>query len=100
MTVGQVPADGVRAGVQPRLSQCLAQLQDELDGLRWGRTWAGVRGPGPGPERGLALGPVAGQEFLDPRAGHPVVSHHLADGALLNGDGSDDQPGFRHALAR
>ena len=34
---GQVPTDGVRAGVQTAVEQVLAELQDQLDNLGWGR---------------------------------------------------------------
>jgi hypothetical protein len=52
--------------------------------------------PGPRLERRLALGPVAVQQGIDPGAGDAVGLRDLADRALLNGDGGDDQPGFRH----
>jgi predicted nuclease of predicted toxin-antitoxin system len=37
VVLGQVPADGFRAGVQPGLGQLLAQGQDQFDGGWWGR---------------------------------------------------------------
>jgi hypothetical protein len=87
---------GVRSGVQPGPGQLLAQVQDQLDSLRRGGGRAGVRGPGTGLERGLAFGPVAGQELIDPGTGHPVLGHDLADRALLDGDSGDDQARLRH----
>jgi hypothetical protein len=44
----------------------------------------------------LALGLVAVQQRVDPGAGDAVGLRDLAGRALLNGDGGDDQPGFRH----
>lgn len=68
MAVGQVPGDGVRAGVQADLGQFLAQLDDQFDGVLGDRGGAGVGAPGAGHECGLALGAVAGEEFIDPGA--------------------------------
>ncbi len=48
VVVGQVPADGVRAGVQAGRGQLLAQLDDQVDDLGGDR---GRGGLGP-PERG------------------------------------------------
>ena len=64
MVVGQVPGDGLRAGVQALVGQLLAEPHDQVHDLRWGRVR--VRG-GPsraGLEDGIALAAVAGQQSL------------------------------------
>jgi hypothetical protein len=99
VVLGQVPAEGVRAGVQPGLGQRLAQFQDELDGLIRGGRGAGARGPGARFERGLALGPPPGDELAHPSLGHPVGGSHLGLATALDDNGSDHELGFRHRRA-
>jgi hypothetical protein len=90
----QVPGDGVRPGIQPLPGQLLAQRDDQPGSAVADRRRGGLRPPGPRLERGLPLGPVAGQQRVDPGPGDPVTAGHLADGSLLDSDGSDDQPGL------
>ena len=52
--------------------------------------------PGPRLERCFAVDPVAGEEFIDPRASHPVGGRHLPDRAAFDKDSSDHQAGFPH----
>ena len=40
----------------------------------------------PGLERGVALGPVAGHQLIDPGTGHPVAPSDLARGSTLDND--------------
>jgi hypothetical protein len=54
VVLGEVPAEGVGAGVVTVLEELLVQAQNQLDGLGWGRTGRGLGAPGPGLERGLA----------------------------------------------
>lgn len=59
MVVLQVPADGVRAGVQARLAELFTQGEDPFDRGGCGGAGPGVRGAGARLERGLTLGGVA-----------------------------------------
>jgi hypothetical protein len=45
VVVGQVPADGVRAGVEARDGQLLSQLDDQVDSLASHRGRGGLRSP-------------------------------------------------------
>jgi len=45
VVVGQVPHDGVRAGVQTGRGELLAQLDDKVQHLRGGRVGVGPRPP-------------------------------------------------------
>jgi hypothetical protein len=92
----QVPGDGLRPGVQALPGQFLAQPDDQVSRVVADRGRGRLRPPGPRLERRLALGLVAGQQLADPGAGDPVGLRDLAYRALLDGDGSDDEPGFRH----
>ena len=92
----QVPGDGLRPGVQPLPGQLLPQPDDQLGRVLGDRGRGGLGPAGPRLERRLALGLIASQQRVDPGAGDAVGLRDLADRALLNGDGGDDQPGFRH----
>jgi len=97
VAVGQVPADGVGAGIEAGVDQLLADPQHQVDSLARGRARGGVWASGAGLEGRLALGAVAGQQLIDPGAGDAVVGDHLRDGSVLDGDSGDDQAGFRHS---
>jgi hypothetical protein len=60
--VGQVPHDGVGAGVQAGRGELLAQLDDEVQHLRGGRVGVGPRPPRAGLKDGLPLAAVAGEQ--------------------------------------
>ena len=94
MGVGQVPADGVGAGVQARGGELVAELEDEFDGLGGYRGRAGVGSTGAGLERGFSLGAVAGDELADPTLGDAVAAGDFGLLAVLEDDGSDDQTGL------
>jgi hypothetical protein len=96
VVVLQVPGDGLRPGVQALPGQFLAQPDDQVGRLVADRGRGGLRPPGPRLERCHALGLVAVQQRVDPGASDPVSPRDLADRALLDSDGGDDQPGFRH----
>ena len=96
VVVLQVPGDGLRPGVQALPGQFFAQPDDQVSRVVADRGRGRLGPPGPRLERRLALGLVAGQQLADPGAGDPVGLRDLADRALLDGDGGDDEPGFRH----
>jgi hypothetical protein len=75
--VGQVPADGVRTGVQPGLLELLTQPQHQLDGRRGSRPRRRPRRPRSGLERRLPFEAVAGHEPADPALGDPVGAGYL-----------------------
>ncbi len=97
VAVLQAPGDGLRPGVQALPGQFLAQPDDQVGRLVADRGRGGLRPPGPRLERCLALGLVAVQQRVDPGAGDPVSPRDLADRALFDSDGGDDQPSFRHS---
>ena len=66
MMVLQVPGDGVRPGVQALPGQLLPQLGDQLDSLVADRGRGRSRPPRPRLERRLPLGPVPGQQRVNP----------------------------------
>ena len=90
----QVPADGVRAGVQPGLGQLLAQPQHQLDGRGRGRGRRALRAPGLRLERGPARGLVAGLELVHPGTVHAVALGDLGGRLALHEQGGDDQTGL------
>ena len=49
-----------------------------------------------GSNAAVALGSVAGDEFVDPGSGNAVGGGDLGRGPVLDDDGSDDQTGFGH----
>ena len=98
VVVVQVPGDGVGAGVQAGVGQLLAEPHDQVDHLRSQGGRGGLGASGPGFERGLALGLVAGLELVDPGAVHAVAGGDLGGGLVVDEQGGDDQAGFRHGL--
>ena len=67
MVVGQMPADGLRAGVQALAGQFLAEPHEQVHDLGWGCVRVCLGAAGAGFEDGLALTSVAGQELVEPR---------------------------------
>jgi hypothetical protein len=61
VVVFQVPAKGVRTGVQAGRGEFVPQFDDLLDDLGRRRIRSAVRAAGPGLEGGLALNPVPGE---------------------------------------
>lgn len=55
---------------------------------------AGVRASGPGLERGLSFGPVAGNALAHPTLRDAASTSDLGLLAVLEDDGCDDQFGF------
>ena len=98
VVVLEVPGDGVGAGVQTAVVQFLTNPDDEIDNLRRDGRRGGLRTPGTGLERCLALGLVAGLELVDPGAVHPVAGGDLGRALVVDEQGSDDQAGFRRGL--
>jgi len=95
VVLGQVPAQGVRAGVQALVGQLLTQPDYQLDRRRRDRGRRAVRTPRPRFERGLALGAVAGDQLADPALGHPIPGRHY--GLRLAGQHrGDHELRFRH----
>lgn len=89
MVVGQVPHDGVRAGVEAGRGEFLTQLRDQVDDLEGCRGRRALRSPGAGLEGSLALDAVAGEEFVEPGLGDAVLGGDVADGSVLGHDGGD-----------
>jgi hypothetical protein len=77
----QVPADGVRPGIQALPGQFLAQPDDQLHGRLSDRRGRGPRPPGPRLERRLR---------------HAVGAGNLTDRPLFDNNSSNDKPGFRY----
>lgn len=67
VVVGQVPADGLRAGVQTLIGQFLAEPNDQVHDRQRGRVRVRSRTPGAGLEDGLAVAAVAGEQLIQPR---------------------------------
>ena len=65
--VGQMPADGLRAGVQALVGQFLAEPHEQVHDLGWGCVRVCLGAAGAGFEDGLAFASVAGQELVEPR---------------------------------
>lgn len=83
MPAQQVVADRGRSGVEAFLGERLAQGDDLV---LHGHRDLGRRGPGPaglGLQTLLALGPVTGQELVQPAAGDPVGGSDLRHAATL-----------------
>ena len=96
VVVGQVPADGVRPGVQALPGQFLAQPHDQVRSLRADCRRRGLRPPGPRLERGLAFSPVPGHQPGHPALRHPVGPGYLALAPALGDDSGDDKTRLRH----
>jgi hypothetical protein len=94
---GQVPGDGVRAGVEPARGEFGPEGEDAVDGRRGGRVGTGPGPPGPRLERCLPLPPVAGDQPRHPPRGDPVGAGHVGLRPTLDNDSGDDQPSLRHA---
>ena len=99
VVVFEMPGDGLGAGIQSRVGQFLADPHDEVDhvGCECGRGRLGASGAGP--ERGLALGFVAGFELVDPGAVDAVAGGDLGGALVVDEEGGDDQACFRHGRA-
>ena len=65
VVVFEVPADGVRAGIEALRGELAAQRDDQLDGAL-GIAVGEVLGGATRLERRVALGPVAGHELVHP----------------------------------
>ena len=93
----QVVVDRGRSGVEAVVGERLAQGDDLV---LHGHRDLGRRGPGParlGLEALLALGPVTGQQLVQPTAGHPVGGSDLRHAATLHQDCIDDVASEIHA---
>jgi hypothetical protein len=75
----QVVADRLGAGVQAGVGQLLAQLDDRVLVPIRDPGRAVMRPPRPRLEPGLALGPIAGEELVEPGPVHPVRRGELSD---------------------
>jgi hypothetical protein len=67
VVMGQMPADGLRAGVQTLIGQFLAEPNDQVHDRQRRRVRVRPRTPGAGLEDGLALAAVAGEQLIQPR---------------------------------
>jgi hypothetical protein len=94
--VVQVPGDRDATGVQALIGEFLAEPDDQVGRVCADRPRRGPRAAGPWLERGVPFGLVPGEQGADPGPGDPIAAGDLADQALLDGDGGDDQPGSRH----
>jgi hypothetical protein len=97
VVVGQVPPDGVGAGVQAGRGQFLPVLEDQVDGLDRDRGACGPGSPGAGLKGGVTLGLVAGEQLEEPGLGDAVLGGDIADGTVLDHHGGDQQSVECHA---
>ena len=96
VVVGQVPGDGLRAGVQALLGQFLAEPHDQVHDLRWGRVRVGGGPAGAGFEDGLALAAVAGEQLIEPGLRDAIGGGDFTDRTVLDHHGGDQQSGRCH----
>ncbi len=99
VVVGQIPAEGVRAGVQPGLAQLFAWPQHQSGGCGVGGGRTGARTAGAGLEGGVALGAVAGQQLVQPGAGDAARGDDLGRSPAFDLDRGEVQPGLRQDRA-
>ena len=92
----EVPADGLRAGVQAarRSGPCAAAGPGPRPRVGWRRvrSWVAVIVVRTRPRPRLRY---LASSSIDPGPRDPVVGDDLGDGAVLEGDGGDDQTGLR-----
>jgi len=91
VVVGQMPADGVRAGVHAGRGQLLPELDDQVDGLGGDRGRGGLGSPGAGLEDGVALAAVAGKQLIEPGLGDAVLGGDVTDRSVLDHHSGDHQ---------
>ena len=97
VVVLEVPLDGVGTGVRAGGGQLLPVLQDQVDDLGRCRPRHRLRATGAGLEGGLALGPIAGKQLEQPGLRDAVLGGDVADGAVLDHHGGDQQSVQCHA---
>ena len=97
MVVGQVPGDGVWAGVQALVGQFVAESNDQVYDLERGRVRVGLGPSGAGLEDGLALSAVAGEHLVEPGLRDAVGGGDLGDRTVLDHNCGDQQSGRCHA---
>ncbi len=93
----EVPFDGVGAGVQASGGEFLAEFDDQVDGLGGGRGRDAVRASRVWFEGGVALGLVADEELEEPGLRDAVLGGDIADGAVFDHHGGDQQSVECHA---
>ena len=80
----EVPRDRVGPGVEALAGELFAQVHDQRDDVRWASGGCGVGASGAGFERGVTLGPVAGQQTRHERLRHPIQAGCLGLGEALD----------------
>jgi hypothetical protein len=97
VVVGQVPANGVGAGVQAGRGQLLAELDDQVGYFGRDRGRGGLGPSGPWLEDSVPLGAVALQELVEPGLGDAVLEGDFTDRTFLDHHGGDQQSVESHA---
>jgi hypothetical protein len=92
----QVHRDRVGAGIQPRIGQVLADLDDLVLEVIADPVRARPRSARAWLESCLALGQEPPDELVHPPPGHPVVPGHHGLGSSLDQHRRDHQPRQRH----
>ena len=96
VVLGEMPGDGVGAGIEALAGQFLPELADQLNGglgdgggrvVGASRAWL---------EGCLAFAAEASDEAADPALGDAVGAGDLTQRAALDDDGGDDETGLRH----
>jgi hypothetical protein len=93
---GEMPHDRVGPPIQSGGGQPVAFRHNELHGRVRCLARRGVRSPRAWFERLVALGAVAGDEVIDPRAGDAVGGGDLGGATTLDNNSSDHETGFGH----
>lgn len=94
--LGEMPVDGASSGVEPLISQMLAQDDDFVLDLTRSSVRSRVGSSRSGGERLIATCPVAGQFHRDPALGHSVAPGHLSDASALEHHRVDHVPSQLH----
>src|SRR5580704_3096488 len=93
----EVPADRLRAGIQPVRGQRSTQLEHSLTDLWRGRSGGPFRPSRTRLDSVQATGPTASQKAMKVPAGEPILGSGSSDGHLVGYDLENSNTGSRHA---